>query len=171
MCVGASSYRLVRAFSVVLLLIAFTSIAAADGVRVETGYRKGRKFKIKVVPVGRAEVEIATATAFRQMEEAAAEDGVVLDIRSGFRSHQRQQWLYQEFRAGQGNPAERPGYSNHQSGRALDLVIQDEETYAWLTAHARRYGFRRTVAEEPWHWVYVPGKRGERRAARRMATR
>lgn len=144
-------------------------IAAADGARVETGYQRGKKFKIKVVSIGWADVEVATAKAYRRMEDAAAEDGIDLGIRSGFRSHARQRWLYQAFRAGHGNPAERPGYSNHQSGRALDLVIYDERTYAWLTAHAKRFGFRQTVSEEPWHWVYTPTKRGDR--TRRTATR
>lgn len=161
-----------RVISALLVLLALTGIALADDVRVETGYRRGKKIKIRVVSIGWADVEIATAKAFRQMEEAAAEDGIELGIRSGFRSHARQQWLYRAFRAGYGNPAERPGYSSHQDGRALDLVIYDEATHAWLTAHAKRFGFRQTVREEPWHWVYTPprqGSRGDR--ARRTASR
>ena len=164
-----------RVICALLVLLGLTGIALADGARVETGYRRGKKFKIKVVSIGWADVEVATAKAYRQMEAAAADAGIELGIRSGFRSHARQRWLYRAFRAGHGNPAERPGYSNHQDGRALDLVIYDEATYAWLTAHARRFGFTQTVREEPWHWVYTPRKGGARGArgdrARRTATR
>ena len=57
------------------------------------GYRRGRRVKIKVVQIGWAEVEVRTAKAFLRMQTAAAEDGVGLYIRSGFRSHEIQQWL------------------------------------------------------------------------------
>lgn len=126
----------------------------ATGARVEQGYRNGRATPVKVVSIGWADVEVATAKAFARMHAAAAADGVELYIRSGFRSHEQQIWLYRAWKMGYGNPAAKPGYSNHQSGRALDLVI-DAPTLAWLTKHARRFGFKRTVKKEPWHWEYV----------------
>ncbi|MBA3394544.1 MAG: D-alanyl-D-alanine carboxypeptidase family protein [Deltaproteobacteria bacterium] len=142
-------------------------LAYAEG-RVETGYRRGRAFKLRLVTIGWAEVEVATARAYREMAKAAERDGIELGIRSGFRSRERQLWLYQAYRAGLGNPAARPGYSNHESGRALDLHV-DDTTLAWLGKHARRYGFKQTVRGEPWHWEYTPLRRG---ATRRMtATR
>ena len=54
------------------------------------------------------------------------------------------------------NLAAKPGYSNHQSGHALDLNARDPAVGAWLRAHAHEYGFRNTIASEPWHWEYWP---------------
>ncbi|MBA3455568.1 MAG: D-alanyl-D-alanine carboxypeptidase family protein [Deltaproteobacteria bacterium] len=115
--------------------------------------------KVQLVIVDYREVEIRTARAFRAMQRAALEDNIELMIYSGFRTHERQTWLYRAWRAGVGNRAARPGFSNHQSGRALDLVVHDPETLAWLDRHARRFGFRRTVPKEPWHWELVERSR------------
>lgn len=152
---------------VIVIVCLLAGVARAEDSRVEIGYRKGRALKLRLVTIGWAEVEIATARAYLQMEAAAEADGIALGIRSGFRSHERQMWLYEAYRAGWGNLAARPGYSNHQAGRALDLYIDDPRTLAWLGTHARRYGFRQTVRSEPWHFEYTP----VRRAARRTATR
>ncbi|MBN9164768.1 MAG: M15 family metallopeptidase [Myxococcales bacterium] len=45
-----------------------------------------------------------------------------------------------------------PGYSNHQSGSALDLNTSARGVYSWLAKHGKAYGFRRTVPSEKWHW-------------------
>jgi D-alanyl-D-alanine carboxypeptidase len=135
------------------------------------GYRNGKKLKLALVQVGWAEVELKTAKAFLAMRDAALVDGVELVIRSGWRSHERQGWLYQAWKQGFGNKAAPPGYSNHQAGRALDIYL-DEPTFAWLEQHGRRFGFRRTVRGEPWHWEFfgVP-KKARRAKARRPAAR
>lgn len=142
-----------------LLLLLVRPARADDEVRAATGYRNGRPMKIQLVTIDWAEVEVRTARAFRAMQRAARADGVELIIRSGFRTHENQTWLYRAWRAGHGNRAARPGFSNHQSGRALDLVIHDPATFAWLARHARRFGFRRTVRKEPWHWELVGRRR------------
>jgi hypothetical protein len=91
-----------------------------------------------------------------------------LYIRSGFRSHEIQQWLYQAYKEGYGNKAARPGFSNHQSGSALDIYLPDPATYDWLNKHARKFGFKRTVKGEPWHWEYTkPPKKKSRRGKHR----
>ena len=131
-------------------------------VRPAVGYERGRARRIKVVQIGWAEVELSTARAFLRMAAAAQKDGVELWIKSGFRSHEHQVWFYEAYRSGYGNPAARPGYSNHQSGRALDLDILGEGTYAWLEKHAKKYGFARTVRGEPWHWELVKKARRKR---------
>jgi LAS superfamily LD-carboxypeptidase LdcB len=166
-----------RAVAVLLLLgIALSGPARADRLVEDQptatslepysaiGYRRGRKLKIKVVQIGWAEVEVKTAKAFLAMQAAAEQDGVTLYIRSGFRSHENQQWLYQAWREGWGNKAARPGFSNHQSGRALDLYL-DASIFDWLERNARRFGFKRTVTGEPWHWEFtkVPAKKKARR--------
>ena len=131
-----------------------------------TGYRNGRKHTVQLVQVGWADVEVKTAKAFLLMRDAAAADGIDLVIRSGFRSHERQRWLYEAWKAGHGAKAAKPGYSVHEAGRALDLYL-DGDTYAWLEKHARRFGFHRTVRGEPWHWEF---KGLPRRAKRRAST-
>lgn len=44
-------------------------------------------------------------------------------------------------------------------------------TFAWLEANARRFGFKRTVTGEPWHWEYVKPPRKQRRHRQRAADR
>jgi LAS superfamily LD-carboxypeptidase LdcB len=122
--------------------------------RTATGYKNGRPFRIQITSIGRAEVEVRTARAFERMQRAAAKDGVDLVIWSGFRSNSAQRDLYARYRKHDGNLAALPGYSNHQSGKALDIKL-DDKTYGWLHDHAATYGFTRTVRSEPWHWEYV----------------
>lgn len=119
------------------------------------GYRQGSRQTIEVVTVGDSPVELATARAFFAMRDAAALAGISLTIESGFRTHAEQEVLYRAWRRGRGSRAARPGESNHQSGRALDISVKKPETYAWLSANASQFGFKRTVASEPWHWEYV----------------
>jgi LAS superfamily LD-carboxypeptidase LdcB len=148
--------RVMRAVLVLALLCSSISFARAeDEPRSVTGYRNGRPFKLKVVEVGWADVEVKTAAAFLKMQAAALKDGISLVVYSGFRTYERQAELYEYYRRGEGNLAAKPGHSNHQSGRALDLMIDSEGVYAWLNKHARRYGFLRTVKGEPWHWEFV----------------
>jgi zinc D-Ala-D-Ala carboxypeptidase len=129
------------------------------------GYRKGRPVRLMLVTLGWTEVELETARAFLAMREEAARSGVDLWIRSGYRSREQQAWLYRAWREGWGNRAARPGHSNHESGRALDLHIGDEGTLAWLKANGRRFGFRRTVAGEPWHWEYTRRRRAKSKSS------
>src|SRR5262245_30937418 len=102
------------------------------------------------------------------MVAAVHKRGSMLGIRSGFRSHYKQKELYRDYRRGWGHLAARPGYSNHQSGRALDIYIDDYAVYEWLKEHAKDFGFRRTVRREAWHWEYVGG--GKRLARRPRIT-
>ena len=155
-----------RALRIWALLCLLAGPAAADDrARLVQGYRDGRPLRLRVVEVDGADVEVATARAFRAMRRAAAADGVALTIASGFRTQERQAELYRDWRHGAGNPAARPGYSNHQAGRALDLDL-DAPTYAWLQAHARGHGFYRTVRREPWHWEYLGAPQRLARPAR-----
>lgn len=136
--------------------------APMDSVRT-TGYVRGKARTIEVVPVDDVWLAKPAARDFLAMQAAAQKAGIYLSIRSGFRDHETQIWLYQAWRAGYGNRAARPGYSLHQSGRALDLRVHDVETRAWLKKHARRFGFLRTVSDEPWHFEHVGRPRSARR--------
>ncbi|RYZ43428.1 MAG: D-alanyl-D-alanine carboxypeptidase [Myxococcaceae bacterium] len=99
------------------------------------------------------------AAAFERMTAAARESGQSLLVTSAWRSYQQQRYLWRLYRKGKGAKAARPGRSNHQRGLAVDLVVGGElesPTYEWLAGNACRFGFRRTVASEPWHWEYRP---------------
>ena|SRR5579863_113176 len=150
-----------------VLILTLVLAAVRAEARTATGYHNGEKVKIKVVSVGGAEAEVHTAIAFRAMAKAASRAGIDLRIRSGFRSFEKQAHLYKEYRRGEGNLAAKPGFSNHESGRALDLYITDYNVYDWLEHHGAQYGFHRTVPGEPWHWEYLGGFDAPKLAARR----
>jgi D-alanyl-D-alanine carboxypeptidase len=124
--------------------------------RTATGYRAGKKFKIKIVSVDGRDIEVKTARAYTAMRDAAAAAGVGLQLNSGFRTNEDQQMFYLAWKAGLGARAARPGFSNHQSGRALDIDVWNYDHLVWLEANAARFGFKRTVDGEPWHWEYSP---------------
>ena len=126
--------------------------------RPETGYERGRPFPLAVVdldPSGEVRAEVRTALAFLHMADAARRDGVELIVVSGFRSPAKQAELYRLYRRGRGPLASKPGTSNHQSGRALDLDMSMPGAKLWLKRNARRFGFRRTVPSERWHWEHA----------------
>lgn len=50
----------------------------------------------------------------------------------------------------------KPGFSNHQNGRAFDINTGDPSVYKWMVKNALKYGFIRTVLSERWHWEYLP---------------
>ncbi|MBK7580752.1 MAG: N-acetylmuramoyl-L-alanine amidase [Myxococcales bacterium] len=122
-----------------------------------TGYSSGHAFDIKVVSVDSNRVEWKTANAYLRMAQAAAKDGVQIRIVSGFRSMSEQQYLYSCYKncsCNSCNLAATPGYSNHQSGHALDLNTSAGGVYSWLSKHGAKYGFKRTVPSEIWHWEW-----------------
>ncbi len=116
------------------------------------------------------------AGPWADMVVAAASDGIVLLIVSGFRSIDYQVTLIRnKIDAGQliddilkVNAA--PGFSEHHTGRAVDIatpgsrpLTEDFETtvaFRWLQDRADDFGFRMTyprdnacgIAYEPWHW-------------------
>ena len=137
------------------VVIAIALLSASAEARNATGYVDGQKTTIKIVDVDGKDVEAHTAKAFRVMQRAAHKAGVKLAIRSGFRTFKKQSELYKDYRRGRGNLAAPPGYSNHESGRALDLYVTDARAYDWLREHASTFGFHRTVPGEAWHWEYL----------------
>jgi LAS superfamily LD-carboxypeptidase LdcB len=157
-----------RRLAVVLALVCAAATAQA---RSTTGYKHGEKMKVKIVSCGNSEAEVHTAIAFRAMARAAAKSGLDLRIRSGFRSHAKQKQLYKAYVRGRGHLAARPGFSNHESGRALDIYITDYRVLEWLEKHAADYGFHRTVPGEAWHWEYLGGYQPKQRNARRTKNR
>jgi hypothetical protein len=128
--------------------------------RTDTGYKSGSPYTITVVKADGKPIEIATASMYGRMQAAAAKAGVSIRVVSGFRTNAEQKYLYNCYvtkSCNGGNLAARPGYSNHQSGHALDLNTSAPGVSSWLNNHADEYGFKRTVAGEPWHWEYWGG--------------
>ena len=100
----------------------------------------------------------------------------ISDHYSGFRSYETQTQLYQDYvnkdgKAEADRYSARPGYSEHQTGLAFDLIgtdgdlVTEEKAAQWLLEHAADYGFvvrylkgkeKETgyMAEE-WHLRYV----------------
>ena len=100
----------------------------------------------------------------------------ISDHYSGFRSYETQTQLYQEYvnkdgKAEADRYSARPGYSEHQTGLAFDLIgtdgdlVTEEKAAQWLLDHAADYGLvvrylkgkeKETgyMAEE-WHLRYV----------------
>lgn len=118
------------------------------------------------------------AQAWVRMRRAAEVAGVELQLISGFRSISRQTEIIER----KINAGERlqeilkvnayPGFSEHHTGRALDLGSKDSELlseafeitaeFGWLVRDAGGFGFHLSyprgnelgVAYEPWHWCY-----------------
>ncbi|PKQ14766.1 MAG: hypothetical protein CVT68_10160, partial [Actinobacteria bacterium HGW-Actinobacteria-8] len=131
--------------------------------QASTGYVHGESFPITVVRVDGKPVELDTANAYLVMAQAAESDGVQLRIVSGFRTYAQQAYLYGCYvncNCNNCNLAASPGYSNHQSGHALDLNTGAPGVLAWLNTHGATYGFTRTVPSESWHWEWWGGGPG-----------
>ncbi len=130
---------------------------AGKGVRKVAGYVAGKMVELDLVPIGNGhELRSDAAAAFLAMRAAAASAGIELVVNSAWRSLEAQQLLYEKYLAGKGALAAKPGYSNHQAGIDVDIESGNgsNAAYVWLTQNAAHFGFRRTVASEPWHWEY-----------------
>lgn len=79
-------------------------------------------------------------------------DNPRLSLNSGFRSSAEQKRLYDRYKAGVPGqaPAAPPGRSNHEKGTAADIGPRSE--YGWLAANAPKYGLKKPMSYEPWHW-------------------
>ena len=121
------------------------------------------------------------ATQLEKMFNAAAASGVYLVAGSGFRSESLQSSLYYGYVNSYGQAAadgisSRPGYSDHQTGLAIDISDNSGATYlttefegtaegVWLKNHAHEYGYIMRYPKgkssvtgynyEPWHFRYV----------------
>ena len=121
------------------------------------GYVNGSPRRIQIAPVGNGKyLRADAAQRFNQMKAAARRAGINLSVVSGFRTMAQQRALYAAYRAGRGNLAARPGYSNHQGGVSADLNTgsYSSRTYRWLARNARAYGFVNDVRGEHWHWTF-----------------
>lgn len=106
----------------------------------------------------------------------------ISDVYSGYRSYEYQERLYNNYVAREGKEAAdtysaRPGYSEHQTGLAFDLLDttgnlldgeENKDAIDWLHSHAHEYGFiirfqagKEAITgyqAEAWHLRYVGDK-------------
>lgn len=105
-----------------------------------------------------------------EMWYKAKEEGLTLLINSSYRTNEQQE---KEYKNSNDEYASRPGFSEHQTGLALDIVTYDtignnfENTkeFAWLQNNSYKYGFilrypkgKEDItgyAYESWHYRYL----------------
>ncbi len=117
--------------------------------------------------------------AYVSMWHAAKESGFQLIVNSSYRNYADQEDVYNSIKQSKGEReadkvAARPGYSEHQSGLAIDVfeinnqltgTFKDSPAYTWLKENAYKFGFIERYPEdkenitgysfESWHWRYV----------------
>ena len=127
----------------------------------------------------------AKAAFLKLIAQMQKEGYAVSNNYSGFRSYATQAQLYQSYVNREGQAAAdrysaRPGYSEHQTGLAFDVIgtdghlVEDAGAAQWLLDHAADYGFvvrylkgKESVTgymHEEWHLRYV-GKEAKEIAA------
>ena len=134
----------------------------------------------------KVEMVAPAAAALKKMFAAAAHDGVKLETVSGFRSINYQTGLIRrKLKSGMSiqmalsiNAV--PGYSEHQTGCAVDLTtpgvpaadgsFEHSKAFTWLQQHGAQFGFHLSFPPgnkygyeyEPWHWRYIAGSAADR---------
>ncbi len=122
-------------------------------------------------------VDIAARDAFVKMAETADSDSIKLIVDSGYRSASYQaRIIIEHMKEGQKfaditRYVAPPGYSDHETGRAVDIVPSDPsfartDAYRWLVENAGKFGFEENFPKdtaglspwEPWHWIYFAEK-------------
>lgn len=115
--------------------------------------------------------------SFNTMLDDMTKDGLSISrTYSGFRSYSTQTQLYESYVAQDGKAkadtySARPGFSEHQTGLAFDVLdaqgdlVRDQSTAEWIVQNCARYGFVLRYMKgkeaitgyqyEPWHVRYV----------------
>jgi D-alanyl-D-alanine carboxypeptidase len=107
-----------------------------------------------------ANLDPSLLKALRRAATDAAEDGVGLQVSSGWRSPEYQEQLLREAVAEYGSEEEAarwvatPETSAHVSGDAVD--IRPSDAAARLSAHGAGYGLCQIYSNEPWHYELSP---------------
>ena len=127
---------------------------------------------------GSKKITKETYDAFLNLWEDSNEQGFYLMVSSAYRTYDKQQEVYDDYKNSRGTEyadsiAARPGYSEHQTGYALDIFeksstqkdFHNSSSYAWLKENAHKYGFILRYPEdkenitgysfESWHYRYV----------------
>lgn len=147
--------------SAFLLAVSMPCIDNID--RYQVGFRDGVAFIMRCDAIpGRDQdgvdlcLEPSAASAWIDLLERAARDGVVIDHTYAFRTMEQQRAL----RHRNGRMAARPGFSSHQEGLSVDVSgtrgRAGRQTRRWLREVAPAFGFVNDVKGEPWHLTYRP---------------
>lgn len=113
----------------------------------------------------------------KDLIDTAKANGVILYVKSGFRSFTEQQSIKSLFSVIYGADSANSfsadqGYSEHQLGTTLDFIttglsgqvegFENTQPYQWLLDNAYRFGFELSYPAdngfyvfEPWHWRFV----------------
>lgn len=133
-----------------------------------------------LVSVGNGQqMRAAAASAFKQMQSAASVQGLSIYAASGYRSYQTQEAAYGSMVKAYGQAyadslSARPGYSEHQTGWAVDIgtgscslsnCFATTPSGKWVAANAYKYGFLMRYPQdyqnitgydfESWHFRYI----------------
>jgi hypothetical protein len=107
--------------------------------------------------------------------QAAEQAGNPINIKSGYRTEQRQAELYKAAiqKYGSEEAARKwvapPGQSNHNKGMAADLSFGSEQAKQWAHANANKFGLNFRMAHENWH-VEPAGSYGNEGGERNVAS-
>ncbi len=139
---------------------------------IQQGYRGGNEVNIRACAIsnlpstaeestsisganGKLVVNSRVSGAVYAMVEAAIKDGVSPSATSGFRTMAHQQELYAcAPTCTGGNPAAKPGTSNHQMGLAIDT---SGAMNTWMKTNSEEFGFKWYGTGDPVHFS-VDGK-------------
>ncbi|BBH18461.1 hypothetical protein Back2_27480 [Nocardioides baekrokdamisoli] len=98
--------------------------------------------------------------SLRKAAKAAGDEGIEIDVTSGWRSKAYQQKLFNQGIKEYGSEqaaaqwVARPGTSIHEAGDAVD--VSGSGAQAWLVQNGRLYGLCQMYANEPWHFEWRP---------------
>ena len=114
--------------------------------------------------------------AYDKLCTASLKEGLKLGVTSSYRSYEDQQGVYASYLKSNGKEyvsqyVATPGYSEHQTGLALDVKsnvgspFKKTKEYTWMTKNAYKYGFILRYPDnkeditgysaEAWHFRYV----------------
>ena len=132
---------------------------ASCNAGTEIAWQNGKKLgPMNLMEIDGKNVAIKTGHAYLKLEAQMAAKGVSLSVNSGFRTMAEQQHLYGCYvhkNCNDGHLAARPGFSNHQHGRAVDIQISDNRKFVAAIKSLGLSGvWKNTVRGESWHWEY-----------------
>ncbi len=127
---------------------------------------------------GSKQVTQDTYDAYMNMWKASHENGYYLMVSSAYRDYNKQVSVYDEYKTKSGEKyadsiAARPGFSEHQTGYALDIfekgytqkTFETSDSYKWLQDNAHKFGFIERYPKdkenitgftyESWHYRYI----------------
>lgn len=121
------------------------------------------------------------AENMKKMAKDMRDNGLTINMISGYRSESTQKSLYNRYASSDGQEeadtySARPSHSEHQTGLAMDISdnwnlyegFEDTPEFRWLSDNAYKYGFILRFKKdkvymtgyiyEPWHYRYVGEK-------------